>query len=251
MTACGERRSLGLSSGALIGAGLLMLVAFAARNRRATRPVTDLGLFRRPVYAAATTATTLAGASLFGAAILLPLYFQLGRGQDIVASGLSLLSLGAGTALMLPLAGSLTDRVGGGAVSCGGCSLTCATTIPFALVPLTMSAELVQLLLFARGCAIALAVVPPVAAAYASVEIDQLPEATMQVNVLQRVGGSLGGALFAVVLSSRLGGGVEAAFHTAFWWVCVARLLGLAASAWLAACEKRAGKRKRSTPSGS
>jgi len=42
---------------------------------------------------------------------------------------------------------------------------------------------------------------PTMASAYAVVRSDQVPEATSVLNTLQRVGGSMGTALLAVVLS--------------------------------------------------
>jgi hypothetical protein len=84
---------------------------------------------------------------------------------------------------------------------------------------------------------------PASTAAYAAVSRDQLPDATTQVNIVMRVGGALGGALFAVVLAGRLGDGVEVAFHGAFGWLTAASLLGLLAACWLAATEARERRR--------
>ncbi|HEY2766427.1 MAG TPA: hypothetical protein VGJ13_20810 [Pseudonocardiaceae bacterium] len=62
--------------------------------------------------------------------MLFPLYFQILHGQDVMTTGLSLFSLGLGTASALPLSGRLTDRYGGGIVSAGGSLLMIATTVP-------------------------------------------------------------------------------------------------------------------------
>lgn len=71
---------------------------------------------------------------------------------------------------------------------------------------------------------------PAGTAAYAAVTRAQLPDATTQVNIVQRVGGALGGALFGVVLAGGLTDGPEAAFHTAFWWLTGASAPGLVAA---------------------
>jgi threonine dehydrogenase-like Zn-dependent dehydrogenase len=62
---------------------------------------------------------------------------------------------------------------------------------------------------------------------------DQLPDATTVVNILQRVGGAVGGALFAVVLSQALPGGAVSAFRSAFWWVSGASALAVGSTVWL------------------
>ena len=60
------------------------------------------------------------------------------------------------------------------------------------------------------------------AAAFASLNHSELPQATPQLNVLQRVGGSIGTAVLAVVLQRALAGthtptGMAGAYGIAFW----------------------------------
>ena len=63
---------------------------------------------------------------------------------------------------------------------------------------------------------------PAMAAAFAALERSELSDATPQLNILQRVGGSIGTAVLAVVLQRALVGvhtldGAAAAYGTAFW----------------------------------
>jgi hypothetical protein len=77
-----------------------------------------------------------------------------------------------------------------------------------------------------RGIGIGFAFVPAMAAAFAALRPEELSDATPQMNVLQRVGGSIGTALLAVVLQRSLisagphpgPAAMAAAFGTAFWW---------------------------------
>lgn len=219
------------------------LAAFAWHSRRPRRrrpPVLDLGLYANRTYAAGSLTTALAGASMFGAAILFPLYFQLGRDRSVVATGLLLLSLSVGTAVVLPVSGRLVDRIGGGRVSVVGALAVLVTTAPFAVLDLDAPMPLLQSLLLVRGMALALALMPPSAAAYKAVPVDHLPDATTQVNIMLRVGGALGGTVFTVILASRLDAGVATAFHMAFGWLTAASVLGLAGALWLATTEHRA-----------
>ena len=68
-------------------------------------------------------------------------------------------------------------------------------------------------------------------------------DATARVNIVLRVGGALGGALFAVILATGLPGGTGTAFHTAFAWLAAASLLGVAAALWLLVAERAGGGR--------
>ncbi|TVT32737.1 DHA2 family efflux MFS transporter permease subunit [Amycolatopsis rhizosphaerae] len=225
--------------------GFAGLLAFAARSWRRANALVDLRLFRDPVFAAATVVTAFAGATLFGAMLLFPLYFQVLRGADVITTGLSLFSLGLGTAIVAPLGGRLTDRYGGGIVALWGNVLTLVTTAPFAFLGAHTDAVTVQALLFLRGMAIALATMPAGAAAYAAVRRDQLPDATTTVNIMQRIGGALGGALFAVVLAAALPRGAESAFQQAFWWVSVASVGSVVCAAWLWLAQRSARAAQR------
>ncbi len=116
---------------------------------------------------------------------------------------------------------------------------TLATTAPFALVGLDVHPVLLQGLLLARGMAIGLIAIPPTVAAYAAVRAEQLPDATTLINVVQRVGGAVGGALFAVVLAAALPLGPATAVATAFWWLTATSGLALAAALVLWRTESR------------
>ena len=140
-------------------------------------------------------------------------------------TGLALISLGVGSAVMAPLGGRFTDRYGPGVVAVAGSALTVATTLPFALLPVDVDGAVLQPLLFLRGLAVALAITPVITAAYATVAPDRLPDATTQVNILQRLGGAIGGAVFAVIVARQLPGGAEGALHAAFAWLTAASVI--------------------------
>ncbi len=239
-TAWGERQTLAdPHSGLALAVGLLALALYAAHGRRVPRPVLDLRLLGNRAYAAATTTAAFSGAAMFGAGLLLPLYFLIGRGATATDTGLLLIATGVGTIVVLPLSGRLVDRYGGGPVSVVGGLACVVTTVPFAVLDTAANVVVVELLLVLRGAAIALTVMPATSAAYKAVTREQLPDAATQVNIAQRLGGAIGGAVFAVVLAARLPAGVDDAFRTTFAWLVAASLLGLGSAAWLAVAERR------------
>ena len=65
---------------------------------------------------------TLFTLAFFGAMLLLPLYFQTVRGEGALDAGLLLAPQGLGAMLMMPIAGTLTDRIGAGRASCSAAS---------------------------------------------------------------------------------------------------------------------------------
>ncbi|WP_083884840.1 DHA2 family efflux MFS transporter permease subunit [Nocardia thailandica] len=225
-----------------VAAGVLALGLFAWRSLGRPGALLDIGLFRDPVFAAANVVNFFGGAALFGGMLLLPLYFQILRGEGLVATGVLLFGFGFGGVLALPVGGWLTDRFGGGAVSVVGNLVAAAVTVPFALAGADLSLPAVEALLFVRGIATGLVGVPAVAAAYAAVRPDQLPDAASLVNIGGRVGGSIGAALFAVVLYRAQAAGLPAAtgFAHAFWWLVAGTLV--AASASILLWRKEAGR---------
>jgi EmrB/QacA subfamily drug resistance transporter len=203
-------------------AGLALVALFSGHALRVPQPLLNLRLYRRPTFSSASFAMFCLGAALFGGMILLPLYWQGVRHESVVDTGLLTAPQGLGMALVMPLAGKLTDRLGGGPLALFGVIVTTITTIPFGLIGAHTSITALSVAMLLRGMGIGFAFMPAMAAAFASLERSELSDATPQLNVLQRVGGSIGVAVLAVVLQRALIGahtaaGQASAYGTAFW----------------------------------
>src|SRR4051812_22655763 len=184
--------------------GLGLIAIFARHALRVRNPLLDLRLYRRATFASASFAMFCLGASLFGSMILLPLYWQQIRHMSVVDTGLLTAPQGLGMALVMPLAGRLSDRLGGGPLALFGVIVTTLTTIPFGLIGAHTSVFGLSVAMFIRGMGIGFAFMPAMAAAFASLDRSELSHATPQMNMLQRVGGSIGTAVLAVVLQRAL-----------------------------------------------
>ena len=203
--------------------GLALIGVFVWHALRAKRPLLDLRLYRRTTFASASITMFCLGAALFGGMILMPLYWQQIRGESVVDTGLLTAPMGVGMALVMPLVGRLTDRVGGGPLALFGVIVTTVATIAFGFIGAHTSISWLSIAMFVRGIGVGFAFMPAMAAAFASLEPSELPDATPQLNVLQRIGGSIGTAVLAVVLERALAGttsvdAAAAAYGTAFWW---------------------------------
>jgi EmrB/QacA subfamily drug resistance transporter len=216
--------------------GAVALIIFGWRSLRQRRPLLDLRLFANRVFGAAACLCLFSGAALFGGLIILPLYFQILRGDGVIGTGVAMMAFGIGSAVMMPLSGRLTDRIGGGIASIVGLTVSALAIAPFVFLGAAASMILIEALLALLGVGIALAVMPAVITAYATVAREQLPDATAQINIVQRLGGAIGGALFVALLGTATGAPAKlGAFHTAFAWLTGATVLALAAAVWLAA----------------
>src|SRR5207302_7044012 len=104
-----------LGSGAVLApcaAGAVLSAAFIVHALRIPRPLLDVRLYLNRVFAGASFTTFGLGAALFGAMILVPLYYQEVRGQSVIATGLLNGPQGIGALIAMPIAGRLTERYG-------------------------------------------------------------------------------------------------------------------------------------------
>jgi EmrB/QacA subfamily drug resistance transporter len=198
----GDPRAL---AGIAVGLALVGLFVWYARGR-GTAALIDLSLFARRGFAAAAATNLLLGIALVGALILLPLYFQLVRGESPLATGLLLLPQGLGAALAMPIAGRLTDRIGARVVIGCGVGVALAGTAAYTQVAADTSYLLLAGSLFVIGLGLGSTFMPSMAVAYQSVPREAMAQATTTINVIQRVAASVGTALLAVVLQREIAG---------------------------------------------
>ncbi|HEY1854543.1 MAG TPA: DHA2 family efflux MFS transporter permease subunit [Solirubrobacterales bacterium] len=212
--------------------GLFLTAVFAWHALRVERPLLDVRLYSNRIFSAASLTTFGLGAALFGAMILLPLYYQEVRGESVIVTGLLTGPQGLGMLVVAPFTARLTERFGGGRVAFVGVALLSLTTLPFAFLGADTSIIGISLLLVLRGAGIGLSFIPTTTVAFASLRTDQLSDATPQMNVLQRVGGAIGTAVLAVVLQRAAAGAhtsaeLAGAYGTAFWWALGISVLSL------------------------
>jgi MFS family permease len=171
----------------------------------------DVRLLRDRGLAAAALTIFLVGASLFGGMLLLPLYYQVDRGLSPLQAGLLLAPQGLGAAIAMHFSGRMTDRTGGGRVVLIGLAVLMLGTVPFTQVTASTPYWLLGVALGVRGVGLGFTMMPAMASAYALLQRNQVPRATPMLNVIQRVGGSIGVAVLAVVLQRQIGSQVGAA----------------------------------------
>jgi EmrB/QacA subfamily drug resistance transporter len=214
-------------------AGILLAAAFGWHALHVERPLLEVRLYANRVFAAASLTTFGLGAALFGAMILVPLYYQQVRGESVVVTGLLVGPQGLGMLLVAPWIARMTERFGGGRVAVVGVSILTLSSLPLAFIGADTSILFISIVLLIRGVGIGLSFIPTTTVAFAALRTDQLSDATPQMNVLQRIGGAIGTAVLAVVLQRASAGAVgptelASAFGTAFWWalgICAASLI--------------------------
>ncbi len=201
-------------------AGIGLLAAFIAWALRPgdRRPIVDIRLLRLRSLATSSSVLFTAGASMYAAMFLLPLYFQQLQGDSVIKAGLLMIPQGVGALVARFAVGKLVDRFGARAVTIASFLLTAIATVPFALAGANTNLWWLGSVLLIRGLGIGAVLIPPMSVAYQGVGPDDIPHATMNTRIAQQLGSSFGTAIVAVALQSLLDHGITEAFNGAFWW---------------------------------
>src|SRR4051812_40900881 len=150
-----------------LGSGLLLLALFVVHALRVReRCLIDLRLFRDRAFAAASGTTFIFGVSLFGAMLILPLYYQVVRGESALSAGLLLAPQGVGAAMAMPIAGKLTDRLGAGRIVPFGVIVALLGTGAYTQLEADTPYSLLAIALCVRGAGLGMTMMPAMAAAY-------------------------------------------------------------------------------------
>jgi EmrB/QacA subfamily drug resistance transporter len=192
--------------------GLALVACFVVHALRTANPLIDVRLFAKRGFASAAATNLALGTALFGVALLLPLYFQIVRGRSPLDTGLLLIPQGLGAACAISLAGALTDRVGARRVVPVGIALSLIGTLAYTRIAVDSGYWYLAGALFLIGAGLGATITPSMAAAYQDLDQAEMPGATSAINVVQRIAGSLGTALLAVVLQRAIHANISG-FH--------------------------------------
>jgi MFS family permease len=151
------------------------------------------------------------GIALFGALVLLPLYYQVARGEGPLAAGLLIVPQGLGVAIAMPIAGRITDRRGARAIVLPGVAVAAAGTFVYTQVSAHTPYALLATALAVRGLGLGSMMMPVTAAALVSLPREALARASRATVVIRQVSGSVGTALLAVLLARNIAGQLPAA----------------------------------------
>jgi EmrB/QacA subfamily drug resistance transporter len=185
-------------------AGLVLLVAFVRHALRKDNPLIDLRLFKNRTFTTASVTLVLMVISVFGAMLLLPLYFQAVRGESALQSGLLLAPQGLGAMLMMPIAGYLTDKTGIGKIVIPGLTLIALSTLWLTQLGGGTSYWALSADLFVMGMGMGFAMMPLFSGAMQTLRKAAIARASTTLNILQQVGASIGTAVMSVILTAAL-----------------------------------------------
>jgi EmrB/QacA subfamily drug resistance transporter len=198
---------------ATLAGGAAILVLFFLWELRAPAPMLPLRFFRNRTFTAANVASLLMFFGMFGSIFLLAQFFQTVQGYSPLSAGLRILPWTMMPIFVAPIAGALSDRIGGKplmatglALQAGGLAWLAAVGSPSApysvfVAPFIMS-----------GIGMALYFAPVANVVLSSVRPEEEGQASGANNAIRELGGVFGVAVLASVFSHYGGYGTGESF---------------------------------------
>jgi EmrB/QacA subfamily drug resistance transporter len=208
--------AVGWGSGQIVGAllaGALALAAFVAWELRAESPMLPMRFFRSRTFALTNVASLFMFFGMFGSIFLLSQFFQTVQGYSPFQAGLRVLPWTAMPIFVAPIAGALSDRIGGHRIMGVGLALQAAglawiaaestATVPYTslVTPFVLS-----------GMGMALFFAPVANVVLSSVRPEEEGKASGANNAIRELGGVFGVAVLASIFAHEGGYGSGVTF---------------------------------------
>jgi DHA2 family multidrug resistance protein len=186
---------------ACLAVGIIALVAFVIRELTATTPAVDLRLFKERTFLSATLIGAVQFAVLMANLFLLPVFMQELLGYSAVDTGLALLPRAAIMFVVNPIVGKLYSKVSVRVLV--GSGVVFVSIGSFAMGTFTLQTSLAQIILatLVQGVGFSCLFIPLAAAALAHIPRHRLPDAAGLNSLFRQLGGSIGLAIFATLLT--------------------------------------------------
>src|SRR4051794_14067353 len=183
-----------------LAGGAIVFALFVVWELRAEAPMLPMRFFRNRVFALANVASLLMFFGMFGSIFLLSQFFQTVQGYSPLGSGLRILPWTIMPMFVAPIAGALSDRIGGArlmsaglllqATGLGWIAMVSSTTVPYA--------ELVAPFIIS-GIGMALFWAPVANVVLSDVKREEEGQASGAQNAIRELGGVFGVAVLASV----------------------------------------------------
>jgi EmrB/QacA subfamily drug resistance transporter len=193
--------------------GFVVLGLFILWELRAEEPMLPLRFFRSRTFSAANTASFLMFFGMFGSIFLLAQFFQTVQGYSPLSAGLRILPWTMMPIFVAPIAGALSDRIGGRPLMATGLALQATGLAWLAWVGSPTAAYSVFVAPFIiSGIGMALYFAPVANVVLSSVRPEEEGQASGANNAIRELGGVFGIAVLASVFAHYGGYGTGQTF---------------------------------------
>ena len=197
----------------MLAAGSVALLLFVLWELRAPAPMLPMRYFRNRTFSAANLASLFMFFGMFGSIFLLAQFFQTVQGYSPLQAGLRILPWTAMPIFIAPLAGALSDRIGGRplmavglALQAGGLAWIAAVSTP------TMAYGSIVVPFVLSGVGMAMYFAPVANVVLSSVRPEEEGQASGANNAIRELGGVFGVAVLASIFAHYGGYGTGQTF---------------------------------------
>ncbi|SFD01687.1 drug resistance transporter, EmrB/QacA subfamily [Nocardioides terrae] len=185
--------------------GVALIVAFVLWSFKPKHPLLDLRLFHDRQFTVSVITMFLFAGAFFGALLLVPTYFQQVRGESTLKAGLLVAPQGLGAMLVMPIAGTLADKMPVGRIVPFGFAGIIVGMIGLAssTSPDTPTWHICAWL-FVMGLGMGGTMMPIFTAALRTLTEHEVARGSTLLNVIQQIASSAGVAVISVVLTNKL-----------------------------------------------
>jgi EmrB/QacA subfamily drug resistance transporter len=185
--------------------GIVLTILFLLWERKAKEPILPLYLFKNHTFSVTSALGAVIGAGMFGAIIMLPLYFQVVRGYSATEAGLKLIPLMLGIVSTSIISGKMISKHGhykrfpimGSAIMTVGILLMSRLELDTPYWQISIYAVMV-------GAGLGLSMQTIVIALQNSVEFKDMGVATSSNTFFRSLGSVFGTAIFGSILTNRV-----------------------------------------------
>jgi len=190
-----------------IGGGIVLFALFLFNQAKASEPILPLRLFKNHTFNITSILAFLVGAAMFGAIVMLPLYFQLVKHNSATLSGLKLLPLMFGIISTSITSGKWITKHGKYKLfPVAGMVLMTVALIGMVSISETIAFWKIGVFEVLLGAGLGFSLQNTVIALQNSLEIKDMGVGTSLNTFWRSIGGTLGVAIFGSIYSSKLTG---------------------------------------------
>jgi len=183
---------------------IIALAVFITTELTASEPLIDLRLLKNHNFGLSMLILLIFSIGMFGSTFLMPIYLQNSLGYTALQAGAVFLPVGIIQGLMSPVAGILSDKINPKIPLILGVILLALSFWVNTKLSYLTEHSLIMISLYLRGFSMGLIFTPLTTVSLAEVPREKLAQASGLSNTIRQLGGSLGVAILATMLTSRI-----------------------------------------------
>lgn len=177
---------------------LLIFLELTAKN-----PIIELRLFRYRAFTLANIISMTVTVGLYSVIYYVPIFLQSIRGMGAMETGMLLLPGALISGIMMPISGTIYDKVGPRIMAIFGLTFVAATTYLFHSIDISTPTQLIVLWNGMRYFGMAFAQMPAGTASMEAVPIKLASKASTISNIVTRVSSSFGIAVLTSIMNNK------------------------------------------------